>query len=299
MKLRHLQYFIAVAEELNFTRAAQRLRTSQPSLSQQILALEADIGFPLLTRTKRRVELTEVGKVFLNEARQAVMQVEHAIHRARRAGRPQAQTLHLSCTPSAEHRLLPSLLPALRLDYPNLKICLHSLSQEAQTQALVHGELDAAFMYPPVAATSLSAQAIDREPLLIFLPLAHPLSHLHRIAPHRLDGEHRVTTDAAHHRALNELAARFLSRHGVRGPTVSAAPHLQQQLQLVSQGAGYALLPAYAATLADERICVRRFERQAPELDLLLVHRRGDPSPLLAALRHRARSAATALAPEI
>lgn len=285
MELRHLRYFIAVAEELSFTRAAQRLHTSQPSLSQQIIHLEEEIGFPLLERTKRRVELTEVGKVFLTEARQALMQVDNAVTRARRAGRQTEHTLKICFVPSAEIRIFPSILPELRMHYPTLNISLHSLINDEQEPALLRGDIDVAFLRPPLKSAELVTHLVYTEPLQVFLPASHPLSAMRRITPQMLDGEPRIASDPAFTRPLFDLVETFLERHGVRSPIVQQASNILLNVNLVGAGIGYALLPAYAATMAGHSVCVRQFESQAPEIDLIMAYRANNPSPLLPTLR--------------
>ena len=118
MELRHLRYFVAVAEELNFTRAAQRLNTAQPSLSQQIKHLEADVGVPLLDRSKRHVALTAGGKVFLAEAREILARVERAGQRAAHAQQGKSTELVIGVVPAAEIKILPKLIPLVEQQLP-------------------------------------------------------------------------------------------------------------------------------------------------------------------------------------
>src|SRR3712207_4993239 len=110
MELRHLRYFVAVAEELHFGRAAERVVVAQPALSKQVQALEAELGVRLLQRTRRRVELTEAGRLFLEQARQAIVQADHAAAIARRAGRGELGTLTVGFMGSATHAVLPPIL---------------------------------------------------------------------------------------------------------------------------------------------------------------------------------------------
>ena len=126
MELRHLRYFVAVAEELSFTRAAERLHTAQPSLSQQIRQLEAEVGVRLLERTKRRVQLTGAGRVMLREARDILNRVEHAARLACKAASGQAGEISIGTFPGADVKILPRLRPLLAKRLPDVRLVLHS-----------------------------------------------------------------------------------------------------------------------------------------------------------------------------
>src|SRR5215467_6480747 len=136
--LRDLRYFVAVAEELNFTRAAERLHMAQPSLSQQIRVLEGYLGIPLLARSKRKVDLTSAGHRFLGEARLALAQAEKAFIRARQVD--DIETLKIGFTPSLFLDLLPRLEPMIRADFPGSKLMIRSMPRADLEQALKEDE---------------------------------------------------------------------------------------------------------------------------------------------------------------
>lgn len=136
MELRHLRYFITVAEELNFSKAALKLFTAQPSLSQQIKDLEEDVGVRLLNRTKRKVELTEEGEVFLEHARLTLAQAEKAVALARQVSKAKQQLLRIGFVPIAEMKIFPYVLPNLRLQHPDLIIELSNLNNTEQLKSL-------------------------------------------------------------------------------------------------------------------------------------------------------------------
>ena len=136
MELRHLHYFIAVAEELHFGRAAKKLFIAQPPLSQQIQRLEKELGVQLFLRSKRHVELTPAGKVFLEEARRTVVQAEQSIQAARRAERGEIGHLTIGFVGSAAYSLLPAMLPGFQQQYPHVQITLRELTTAQQVQAL-------------------------------------------------------------------------------------------------------------------------------------------------------------------
>src|SRR5512133_1148541 len=176
IELRHLRYFVAVAEELHFGRAAQRLHIAQPGLSQQIQALESELGVSLLARTRRRVELTAAGQVFLDEGRRALAQVERAENLTRRAASGEIGRLTIGGTESATWVVLPELLRDFRRRYPNVDLAIREMPSPLQLEALRNGEIDVGFVRPPVGTDGLVARTILEERLGILLPKAHPLA---------------------------------------------------------------------------------------------------------------------------
>ena len=150
VELRHLRYFVAVAEELNFTRAAARLRTAQPSLSQQIRRLEREVGVQLLERTNRRVQLTAAGRAFLREARELLNHADRAVQAAVRADAGQMGTLSVGVMPAAEIQILPRILPAVASRLPDVKLSLHSVPFADALAGLRNQSLDVSFLWAPV-----------------------------------------------------------------------------------------------------------------------------------------------------
>jgi LysR family hca operon transcriptional activator len=177
MELRHLRYFVAVAEEGSFLTAAQRrLNTSQPSLSRQIRDLEAEVGVKLLERQARGVELTAAGKVFLDHARLALLQVEAATEGARRTEQPERRVFSMGFLAGQEVVWLPHALRILREEAPDVEITLCSQSSPELALALIRGRLDVAFLRPETQAGGLSFRFLTKEPLIAVLPAAHRLT---------------------------------------------------------------------------------------------------------------------------
>jgi len=278
MELRHLRYFVAVAEELNFTRAAQRLHTAQPSLSQQIRNLEDEIGTPLLERTSRKVELTEAGKVFLAEARLIIVQSDRAISRARQAARDAATTITIGFVPAAEIGVFPEILPRWRLMFPETSVKLRSLPTEELEQALLHGDVDVAFMRNPVRSPALVKEVVLVEPLIALLPVNHPLARLDQIAPHELSGVPFISTHPNYSGQVYTAVEEYFTQHKIEQNVVQVATNILLNLNLVGMGLGYALLPEYAASLTNSSICARPLAGEAPHVDLLMVSR-DEPHP--------------------
>lgn len=273
MELRHLRYFIAVADELSFTRAAQRLHTAQPSLSQQIRNLEDEVGTPLFERTRRKVELTDAGRVFLAEARLVVAQADRAVARARQVGQQGRATVTIGFVPAAEVRVFPVILPRLRLRFPEVNVELRSLPTAEQEHALLRGEIDVAFMRRPVHSSELKSEVVLTEPLVVVLPASHPLAALERIPPEKLNNEPFISTHPQFSGQVHSVVEAWFDSHGLHRKVAQVATNILLNLNLVGMGLGYALLPAYVASLASSAICTRPIEGEPPGIDLLMVSR--------------------------
>ena len=191
MEYRHLRYFIAVAEELNVTRAAVRLHTVQPSLSRQIRQLEEMVGAPLFVRVKRRLRLTEAGRVFLEQAREILQTTDRALKLARKAARAQAGHIAMGFVGGAETRVFVHVLPVLLEKYPDIHFALRSLSKPELVASLQDYTTDVAFMTGPIQDPELVSEAILRQEMVVVIPAAHPLAKLRRIPMARL-GELRL-----------------------------------------------------------------------------------------------------------
>lgn len=271
MELRHLRYFVAVAEELNFTRAAGRLFTSQPSLSEQIRNLELEIGFPLLTRTRRKVELTPAGAVFLEEARQILGHVEMAVTRAARAATQARERITIGFVPAAEVRIFPGVLPIFRVAFPEVDIVLRSLTSEEQQVALARGEIELGFMRGPVPTANLCSEVVLVEPFRVYLPQDHPLAALERIAPGHLHDLPAINIDPGYGRSIHDALAQYLVDHGVTAGHVYPSSNPLMSINLVAAGLGYTLLPAYAENFMPKDVVSRPLPDDAPMSELLMV----------------------------
>ena len=189
VELRQLRYFVAVAEELHFHRAAERLHIAQPALSRTIRALETDLGCALLSRTTRRVSLTDAGRVFLDEARTALHQVDNAAALARDAAGGKVGHLSVAYMDFAINGPLPRILSEFRRDHPGIVVDLHHLWTEKQRYALVAGEIDMGFMIGPFDAPGIASTVVARERLVAVLPEQHPLARRKSVSLPDLAGE--------------------------------------------------------------------------------------------------------------
>jgi len=174
MELRHLRYFLVVADELHFGRAAARLRITQPPLSQQIRQLEDQLGVVLLQRTKRRVQLTDAGRAFQEAARQVLAQAEQAVQTAQRAHRGELGPLTVGFVGSAIAGIFLELLSAFRTRCPDVELTLQELTTAQQVQALREWRIDVGVLRPPIGEEALALETIGRESLVVVLPKTHP-----------------------------------------------------------------------------------------------------------------------------
>ncbi|MGH8484300.1 MAG: LysR family transcriptional regulator, partial [Pseudomonas sp.] len=178
MELRHLRYFIAVAQELHFGRAAELLGISQPPLSQQIQALEQEVGARLFERTNRRVELSEAGRLFLQEARLVLAQVDKAADVARRAQLGELGELKIGFTSSAPfNSSISAAIYAFRQRFPAVHLNLNEMSSQAVADALLDESIEVGLMRPLALPETLVATELLREPLVAIINATHPLAH--------------------------------------------------------------------------------------------------------------------------
>ena len=190
MELRHLRYFVAVAEEGSLTVAAQkRLHTAQPSLSRQIHDLELELGVQLLIRGPRGIELTAAGRVFLDHARVALLQVEAAGEAARRAAQPARTSFAIGFLTGYEMDWLPAVMEILRAELPSTEVVIHSQDSPDLAAGLIRGKIDLAFMRPEKQAPGLKFRPLRKDPLIVLMPRDHALAARSSIRPQDIAGE--------------------------------------------------------------------------------------------------------------
>ena len=284
MELRHLRYFVAVAEELNFTRAASRLHTSQPSLSQQIRQLEAQVGVPLLERSRHHVALTNAGRVFLRDTKDVLGRIDHAVRLAKQAADGRAGDLSVGTFPAADVRILPALRPLMAEQLPHVRLVLHSKYAMDPEQGLRSGALDAAFMRGPLDADGLEVEELRREQIVVVLPAHHPLARRSRIPVQLLHDLPCITMERALAPALHDAVSALHRRAHIRMQAVSSADNVLGHLQLVQEGLGFALLPDSVGALLPPGVVVKPLDcRPVPMVAIVLARRAGPASPLVRA----------------
>lgn len=280
MELRHLRYFVAVAQELNFTRAAEKLHTSQPSLSSQIRDLEQCVGVALLERDKRKVTLTAAGECFLQNAQAILDNAEQAKVRARKAALNNDH-LAIGFVPSAEVNLLPKVLPMLRLHQPETHIELASLITTQQEEKLRSGELDVGLMRYPVHGQDIEFIELFHEPLVVVLPVGHPLSREESISAQQLHGVNFVTTDPDYSGELSSVVNAWFEKERSQPNIVQVATNILVTMNLVGMGLGATLIPGYMNNFNTGQVVFRPIKGEAPTLALLMAWKKGELKPAL------------------
>ena len=278
MELRHLRYFITVAEELNFSRAALKLFTAQPSLSQQIKDLEEDVGVKLLHRTKRKVELTDEGTVFLEQARLTLAQADKAIAMARQVLKAKQQMLRIGFVPVAEMKIFPYVLPNLRMQNSELKIELLSLNNVEQMKLLKKGELDVTFTRHNFHNEEIESQFVLREPLIFLLPKDHPLAKYERIPVKELNGIDFIIPAAEQSSTLHTAILDFAKTNQIEFNIVQKTDNISLNINAIAMGLGCAILPSYIAPLTTDNTVIRPLDVELPYLDLYVNYRKNNPS---------------------
>ena len=288
MELRHLRYFIAVAEEGSFLTAAQRrLNTSQPSLSRQIRDLESEVGVQLLERQARGVALTDAGRVFLDHARLALLQVEAATDGARRTAQPQKPALSMGFMVGLEVMWLPHLLRILREEAPEIEVTLSSQSSPELALALTRGKLDVAFLRPEKQNVGLTFKLLAKEPLIAVLPADHRLASRKRIRPQDLVREIYVSS-ARTSPVLHSVIQDYASKVGIMLKAKYEGENISSAMSLVASTGGVTLVPLYAQNMLAPNVVARALEGVPPTVDLTLGYNQANSSPLLCRLLSRA-----------
>lgn len=284
MELRHLRYFIAVAEELNFTRAATRLHIGQPPLSMQIRDLEEEIGVRLFERGPRRVALSTAGERFLLHARRILDGVEEAVAEARRAARGELGELRVGFTSSLPFTdLLPDALNAYRRRFPQVRLQLREMFTPEQFQALVRGELDVGFVRlqagtPPAG---IVLREVARNPLRLVVNAAHRLAGAAQVRLAELAGEDFISFPADVGTDLPGVLRALCRQAGFEPRIVQTAREATTQIGLVAAGLGVAVLPAPLESVRIARVRYLALAEPEAQFRLALAIREGELVPTL------------------
>ncbi|WP_289367182.1 LysR family transcriptional regulator [Pantoea stewartii] len=245
IELRHLRYFIAVAEELHFGRAAQRLHISQPPLSQQIMHLEAETGAQLFNRTNRSVQLTPAGQQFLQDARAILLQVEQATQRAARLHRGEEGELRIGFTSSAAFiGVVSDALYLFRQRWPDVHVQMQEINTRQQLTPLHEGKLDLGVMRNTPLPADLHHQLLLQEPLCAVVHKAHPLASAGKISLQALASEPFVFFDPQVGTALYSEILDLLQRYQIKPYITQEVGEAMTILGLVATGLGVSILPA-------------------------------------------------------
>jgi DNA-binding transcriptional LysR family regulator len=282
MELRHLRYFVTVAEELHFGRAAEKLHISQPPLSMQIRALEEELGVRLLNRTQRHVSLTHAGHALLQEARQILARIEQAVLTTRRAGRGEIGELAVGFISIADYNVLPALLREFRRRYPLVNLILRESTSDAQIDDLVNGRIDVGFVLPPIAEPVLESTPILQEPLIAALPRRHPLAKRGgRIALSALARAPFILFPRKMAPGLYDAVVSLCRSAGFSPQVEQEAIQMQTIISLVSAELGVALIPESLRNLQRTGVVYKSLREASPLIEIRLAWRREDALPVL------------------
>lgn len=294
LDLRLVEYFVAVADELHFGRAAERLHIAQPSLSQQIRRLELQLGVVLFERNSRNVHLTAAGKAFLREAKRTLRQAQRAIETARTVGRP---SLRVGFYGSAGSDLLPEILRTFRDHNPPLDISVYELLL-GNLDELIDGKLDVAFTRLLPDQTEFEVEVIAQEPRVLAIASTHPLAKRESVTFAELRNERFITNPAV---PSDGVPPRWLAeqrRHGLPGCVAAVARSIQEILAQVASQAGVCLVPASVARHHSRPDVTFVPVTDADPAVTSLVFRRGHESPALDTFLEITREIAGARMPD-
>jgi DNA-binding transcriptional LysR family regulator len=283
VELRHLRYFIAVADVLHFGRAAKRLHISQPPLSRQIQALEEELGVALFHRTRRAVRLTEPGLKFLEEARRTLLQADRSVEVARRAGRGELGKLEIGFAPMSDMAILPKVLGAFRQRTPDVEIRLHYLNTPEQLQALREGTIDVGLLRMPADAEGIVVETILREPIVLVMPKGHRLGKRAAVPIKALADEPYVIFPRHYAPRFYDFILGIYREAGVGIQIAIEAVSIHNNLNLVAGGMGVSLLPESVGELRRSGVISRPLVGASPQVETGIAHRRPDRGKALAA----------------
>ncbi|MFD6279879.1 LysR substrate-binding domain-containing protein [Streptomyces sp. NPDC060209] len=287
--LAQLVSFIAVAEELHFTRAAERLRMTQPPLSRQIQLLEHELGVQLLDRTNRTVRLTPAGRTFLNEARAILRQSEAATLAAKQVSAGQAGAIAVGFTAAAAYSALGPLLTVARSVMSGIEIVLREKVTRDQLEAITEGSLDLGMIRPSSTGPDLATRPTTREGLIAAVPRDHPLAVGDGPLPMSVfDGQDVLMYSPVEARYFHELLVSIFRAAQIAPRFTQYLSQVHSLLAMVNAGWGIAFVPEAAAQMRFSGIVFRSLELSDPApVELHLVWRRNNDNPALhALLRH-------------
>jgi DNA-binding transcriptional LysR family regulator len=286
-----MRKFVIVAEESHFGRAAERLRMAQPPLSQQIKALEAELGVTLFRRTTRKVELTAAGERFLQRARSILAAVDDAVTEAAQVADGRLGRIAIGFTGSATYDLLPSLVRVLRADLPGIELDIHGeMLTPVQVTALADGSLDLGLLRPPVRSSAVEVHVLRREPLIAVLPEHHALAARSRVQLADLKDDPFITYPSHHRSVVYDAVMDACQRAGFVPGNVHEVGETSTLVSFVAAGLGVALVPASVQHLRITGATYLPLAGTTQEVELALATRAGETSPLVARVRARTQA---------
>jgi len=295
VELRHVRYFVAVAEELHFGKAAEKLHLAQPPLSRQIRQLEHELGVELFTRTKRRVALTHAGTVFLDEGRRLLADAEHAALAARKAALGETGSLSIGFVSSTAYVFLPRILRAFRDRFPGVDLALHEMTSGEQRDALLEKRIQVGFVRPAMPLPTLQHELVLSENVIAALPAGHRLADIAAgdAIPLALFAEEPfVLFRRLPAPSFGEQTVAFCAEAGFAPHVAQEAREMSTALSLVAVGMGVALVPETAQAIPWPGVVYRAVKDPTPQTELMMVYRKAEASPIVDAFRQIVKESA-------
>jgi DNA-binding transcriptional LysR family regulator len=272
MELRHLRYFVAVAEECHFGRAARRLFMSQPPLSRQIRDLEDELGVALLERSNHQVKLTDAGQQFLEGARLTLTQADRAVSSARMAGQGRVGFLSIGYIPTSDLGVLPRVLRPFRDRYPHVELELRSVATSVQIRELRSGRIHLGFLRLPVQEPDIRTERLYREALVAVLPERHPLSRARRLDLRDLSHDRFIMFPRSIAPNYHDMLLSYFQKAGFSPSIAHEADNFQTHLGLVSAGLGVSLLPGSVREIHRRGAAIRPLREPAPFIEMAVAY---------------------------
>ncbi|TXH35452.1 MAG: LysR family transcriptional regulator [Rhodospirillaceae bacterium] len=279
-ELRHLRYFLAVAEELNFTRAAERLRIAQPPLSRQIRDLEGDIGAPLFDRGTHPLRLTEAGQFLREEARELLASFDRALEGAGRIGTRNAGWIGIGFVESAMYGFLPKILGRFRQQHPEIEINLTEMSADQQLIALRDRRIHVGFLRPHIETDEFEQEVVQFDTLAIALQSTHPLATAESVTLDLLEREPFVAYGGRLRPNFCDYLRRLCRDAGIKLQVAMQVDQPETALGAVAAGYGISLVPQSLAGQGREGVVIKPISDRPPPHPLMALYRRNEPSPV-------------------
>lgn len=277
---RQLRSFIALAEELHFSRAAKRVNLSQPALSLQVQGIEQELEVKLFFRNRRRTELTQAGEVFLEEAREVLLRTEQAITTVRRAALGQVGTLRIGFISTAAAIITPDLVKRFRHKYANVDIELRNVLTRDQLTQLQERKIDVGFLRMPlVPPPDISTRVIHREPFVLLLPADHPLAQIETLSLSECHGADFVMYTRKMAPGFHDLIMNILHTNGLTPHVVQEASEMYTLISLVATGLGIAIAPASIALHLVQNVVVRELPMVEARSEIAIAWKKENASP--------------------
>ena len=277
MELRHLRYFIAVAEEENVSRAALKLHVSQPALSRQIHDLEDELGFALLERTAKSVRLTDAGRTFLEEARAVVQLSQQAVRNARAVATGEGGELRVGYAPSLTAYILPKALRAFQAEGPGRRVVLHDLSTEEMMNQLRDGKLDVALAARPGAAAlrGMDFEELAHYPMCVAVPPDHPLAKLSAVPLAHVVSYPLIGYSREDYPEYEDHLQQLFAGPRLKFRIAEEQQSVTSLIAAVEGGRGIALVPSCLTCLVGPRLKIVPLKDAAREIHVGAVSRKG------------------------